>query len=97
TLLFLPSALGLAYFVVASLIAAFPSIVWGYAMGKHRLLEAAGDSRVHFTGRELSLGKKIAIVFIGAFTISATALILLVSSRVSTTLETLAITSAADR
>ena len=44
--------------------------------------------RVHYAGRELSLGKKIAIVFIGSFTISAAALILLVSSRVSTTLET---------
>ncbi len=97
TLIFMRSALGLAYFLVAALIAAFPSIVWGYAMGKHRLLEAAGDSRVHYVGRELSLGKKIAVVFIGAFTISAAALILLVSSRVSTTLETLAVTTEADR
>jgi methyl-accepting chemotaxis protein len=97
TLVFMRSALGLAYFLVASLIAAFPSIVWGYAMGKHRLLEAAGDMRVHYVGRELSLGKKIAAVFIGAFTISAAALILLVSSRVSTTLETLAVTTEAER
>src|SRR5688572_300554 len=57
SLIFMRSALGFAYFVVASLIAAFPSIVWGYAMGKHRLLEAAGDSRVHYVGRELSLGR----------------------------------------
>ncbi|HJQ36531.1 MAG TPA: methyl-accepting chemotaxis protein [Thermoanaerobaculia bacterium] len=97
TLIFMRNALGLAYFLVAALIAAFPSIVWGYAMGKHRLLEAAGDSRVHYVGRELSLGKKIAVVFIGAFTIAAAALILLVSSRVSTTLETLAVTTEADR
>ena len=96
-LVFMRSALGLAYFVVASLIAAFPAIVWGYAMGKHRLLEAAGEARVHYIGRELSLGKKIAVVFIGAFTISAAALILLVSSRVSTTLETLAVTTEAER
>ncbi|HYO76857.1 MAG TPA: methyl-accepting chemotaxis protein, partial [Thermoanaerobaculia bacterium] len=45
----------------------------------------------------LTLGKKIALVFIGCFTISSAALILLISSRVSTTLETLAITSAAER
>ena len=96
-LIFMRSALGFAYFVVASLIAAFPAIVWGYAMGKHRLLEATGEARVHYTGRELSLGKKIALVFIGSLTISATALILLVSSRVSTTLETLAVTTAAER
>jgi len=97
SLIFMRSALGLSYFVVASLIAAFPSIVWGYAMGKHQLLAAAGESRVHYIGRELSLGKKIAAVFIGAFTISALALILLVSSRVSTTLERLAITTASER
>ena len=97
TLIFMRSVLGLAYFLVAALIAAFPSIVWGYAMGKHRLLQAAGDSRVHYIGRELSLGKKIAAVFIGAFTIALAALILLVSSRVSTTLETLAVTTEAER
>ena len=96
-LLFMRNALGLAYFLVAALIAAFPSVVWGYAMGKHRLLQAAGEARVHYEGRELSLGKKIAVVFIGAFMISAAALILLVSSRVSTTLETLAVTNDAER
>jgi methyl-accepting chemotaxis protein len=97
--LFMRSWLGLAYFVVAALISAFVSVVWGYAMGKHRLTEAAAAAglRVHYTGRELSLGKKIAIVFIGSLTISMAALILLVSSRVSTTLETLAVTSESER
>jgi methyl-accepting chemotaxis protein len=97
--LFMPMATGLAYFVVAALISAFVSVVWAYAMGKHRLTEAAATAgqRVHYTGRELSLGKKIALVFIGAFTISSAALILLISSRVSATLETLAVTSAAER
>lgn len=97
TALFLPSALGFAYFSVAALISGFVSLVWGYAMGKHRLIEAAGGHRVHFTGSELSLGKKIAVVFIGSLTISSAALILLVSSRISSALETLAITSAAER
>jgi methyl-accepting chemotaxis protein len=96
-LLFMPTGLGFAYFLVASLIAAFPSIVWGYAMGKHRLREAAGDARVHYLGRGLPLGTKIAAVFIGSLTVSAAALILLISSRVSTTLERLAIDSSADR
>jgi methyl-accepting chemotaxis protein len=97
--LFMRSALGATYFVIAALISAFVSVVWGYAMGKHRLTSAAAEAgqRVHYTGSELSLGKKIAIVFIGSFTISSAALILLISSRVSTTLEILAITSAADR
>ena len=94
-LLIMPTGLGLSYFVVASLIAAFPAIVWGYAMGKHRLLEAAGNARVHYVGRGLSLGTKIAAVFIGSLTVSAAALILLISSRVSTTLERLAIDSSA--
>ena len=93
----MPTFLGFAYFFVAALIAAFVSIVWGYVMGKHRLIDAAEGRRVHYTGTEISLGKKIAIVFIGSFTISSAALILLISSRVSTTLEILAITSAAER
>ena len=42
-------------------------------------------------------GKKIAIVFIGSLTISSAALILLVASRVSSTLEGLAIDTASDR
>jgi methyl-accepting chemotaxis protein len=96
-LLFMPTPLGFAYFLVAALIAAFPAIVWGYAMGKHRLLEAAGNARVHYLGRGLSLGTKIAVVFIGSLTVSAAALILLISSRVSTTLERLAIDSSAER
>jgi methyl-accepting chemotaxis protein len=94
---FMPTALGFAYFAVAALISAFVSVVWGYAMGKHRLTEAAAGRGIHYKGSELSLGKKIAIVFIGSLTISSAALILLISSRVSTTLEILAITSAADR
>jgi methyl-accepting chemotaxis protein len=88
---------GFATFLVAALIAGFISIVWGYGMGKHRLTEAAAGRRVHYEGTELSLGKKIAIVFIGSLTISSAALILLVSSRVSSTLEVLAIDTAADR
>jgi methyl-accepting chemotaxis protein len=97
TLLFMRSLLGFAYFLVAAMIAGFVSLVWGYAMGKHRLLEAAAQHRVHYTGSELSFAKKIALVFIGSLTISSAALILLISSRISTTLEALAISSAADR
>ena len=96
-LILMPTPLGFSYFVVASLIAAFPSIIWGYAMGKRRLLEAAGSARIHYLGRGITLGKKIAAVFIGSLTVSAAALILLISSRVSTTLERLAIDSSADR
>ena len=88
---------GFGYFLVAALMAGFISIVWAYAMGKHRLTEAARGREVRYVGRELSLGKKIAVVFIGSLTISSAALILLVASRVSSTLEGLALDSAADR
>ncbi len=97
SLLFMPTMLGFAYFLVAAMISAFISVVWGYVMGKHRLLEAAEGKRIHYVGGELSVGKKIALVFIGSFVISSAALILLVSSRVSTTLEILAITSETER
>ena len=96
-LLFHRSPLGFGYFLTAALIAAFVSIVWGYAMGKHRLVTAAAGHRVHYTGRPISLGKKIALIFIGSFVISSVALVQLVSSRVSTTLENLAISTSAER
>jgi methyl-accepting chemotaxis protein len=91
------TAIGFGYFLVAALMAGFISIVWGYAMGKHRLMDAAKGKQVHYVGRELSLGKKIAIVFIGSLTISSAALILLVSSRVSSSLEGLAIDAESER
>ena len=97
TLLFMPSALGFSYFLVAALIAAFPSIVWGYAMGKHRIVEAAPATQLHYVGGGLTLGKKIAIVFIGSLLLAVAALVQLISSKVSTTLETLAVTSSAER
>jgi len=97
TLFFMRSALGFSYFLVAALIAAFPSIVWGYAMGKHRIVEAAPTSRLHYVGREITLGRKIAFVFIGLFLVAIAALIQLISSKVSTTLETLAVAESTER
>ncbi|MEO8380994.1 MAG: methyl-accepting chemotaxis protein [Acidobacteriota bacterium] len=97
SLLLIPTLAGFATLLVAAFMAGFISIVWGYAMGKHLLMEAARGTRVHYMGRELSFGRKIAIVFIGSLTISSAALILLVYSRVSTTLEGLVLQSLADR
>ena len=98
TLLIMRSGLGFTYFIVAALIAAFPSVTWSYAAGKRELMHYAGDAAgVRYVGPELSLGKKIAIVFIGSFLVSSAALIELVSSKVSTTLEALAIASASER
>ena len=92
------SLLGLAYFGAGALIATFPGLAWAYGAGKQQLLAAAaGVSRARYVGRELSIGRKIAIVFIGSFLISLIALVELVSSRVSESLERLAIQSSADR
>jgi len=88
------SGIAFSYFLVASLIAAGPSICWNYGAGKAILLrESFRVGTASYQGREISLAKKIAIVFIGFFILSALSLILLISSRVSTALEKLAISS----
>lgn len=98
TLFVMRSALGFAYFFVAGLISALPSIAWGYAVSKHLLTGAVPENTsVRYTGREISLGRKIAIVFIGSLLVAAAVLVLLISSKVSTTLEGLAISSESDR
>jgi methyl-accepting chemotaxis protein len=97
-LLIMPSALGFSYFLVAALIGGFASVAWSYAAGKFLLAnEAAGRPNVRYVGRELPLGRKIAIVFIGSFVISSAVVVQLVSSKVSTALEELAIRSASER
>ena len=98
TLLVMRTPLGFAYFLVAALIVAFPSIAWSYGAGKHRLVEfAAGADELRYTGREFSLGRKVAIVFMGSLLVAAAVLIELISSKVSTTLEELAISSSSER
>ena len=97
-LLVMPTTLGFGYFLVAALIGAFPSVIWAYAAGKRLLAEhASHGGALRYTGRRFPLGRKIAIVFIGSFLISFAALVALISSKVSTTLEELAISSASDR
>jgi len=97
-LLVMPTPLGLGYFFVSACIGAFPSVIWAYAAGKRLLAEhAAHGGALRYTGRRFPLGRKIAIVFIGSFLISFAALVALISSKVSTTLEELAVSSASDR
>jgi methyl-accepting chemotaxis protein len=98
-LLVMPTPLGFGYFFVSACIGAFPSVIWAYAAGKRLLAEhaAQGGGALRYTGRRFPLGRKIAIVFIGSFLISFAALVALISSKVSTTLEELAISSASDR
>ena len=84
TLLVMPSLLGFGYFIVAAVIVAFAGITWAYAAGKRRL---GGQGRGQYVGRELSIGQKIGIVFIGSFIISSVALVELISSKTTLTLE----------
>ena len=86
--------MGFGYFAVAASIAAFPGIAWAYVAAK-RLLTSNGRGR--FVGRETSIGRKIAIVFIGCFIVSSAALIELISSKVLIALERLAIASSSER
>ena len=98
TLLVMRTALGFAYFLVSALIAAFPSVIWAYAIGKHRLVQhTTRAAALRYTGSEFPLGRKIAIIFIGTVLISFAALILLTASKVSVALEQLAIASASER
>jgi methyl-accepting chemotaxis protein len=98
TMLVMRSAIGFGNFVVAALIVAFPSMVWAYAMGKHRIAQhAAGARELRYVGREVSLRQKIAVVFIGSFLIAAATLVALISSRVSSSLENLALSSSSER
>ena len=99
TLLFMRTALGFGYFVVAAVIVAFPCAAWAYAAGKHYLVKLATTraTTLRYIGKRLSLGRKIAIVFMASLLIAVAVLIALISSRVSTTLEQLAIASASER
>src|SRR6185369_6179279 len=91
-------SLGFAYFLVSALIAAFPSVIWAYAGGKHLLVQhTARAAALQYTGREFPLGRKIAIIFIGTVLLSFGALVELISSKVSTALEQLAIASISER
>src|SRR5436305_3878533 len=98
TLFVMRTGLGFSYFFVAGLIASFPSIAWAYAASKHLLIAAVPPGKsVRYAGSGISLGRKIAIVFIGSLLVAAAVLIELISSKVSTTLEGLAVASSSER
>ncbi|HXI13833.1 MAG TPA: methyl-accepting chemotaxis protein [Thermoanaerobaculia bacterium] len=98
SLVVFPTPLGFSYFFVAAIIAGSLGVSWGYAAGKEALQRIAARRPARYVGRRrFTVSKKIALVFIGLFIVSAVALIQLVSSKVSTTLENLAIKTAAER
>ncbi|HET7711479.1 MAG TPA: methyl-accepting chemotaxis protein, partial [Thermoanaerobaculia bacterium] len=93
-----PTWLGISYFAVAAYMMAFPSTVWMYWMGKRLLIrEAASAPNLQYLGGTIPLARKIGVVFIGTFLISASALVQLISTQVSKTLERLAVDSADER
>ncbi|MGA7615304.1 MAG: methyl-accepting chemotaxis protein [Thermoanaerobaculia bacterium] len=94
TLVYMRTFLGFEYFFEAALILAASAMGWSYWEAKRLLILAIPPERdIRYTGRRFSFAVKIAIVFIGFFIVAMGALVLLISSRVSTTLEELAITS----
>lgn len=98
TLLLLPSFLGFAYFTIATLIAAVPSVIMSYFASKRMLFAATRNSSLlRYEGRMFSIGRKIGLLFVMCFLIAVAALVAIVSSKVSTTLERVAISGASDR
>ena len=97
--LFMPTRLGFGYFFVAGVIGAFSALAWNYFTTKRLIgaaIEESGRS-AEYNGPRLSLARKVALVFIGTFIMSSIALVQLVSSKVATTLERLAVSNSAER
>jgi len=98
TALVVPSFLGFSYFLVSALLISALSLPWIYATAKNLLLQAAPPQKeIRYAGPLFPLSRKVALLFIGLFLVSSAALVQIVSSKVSTTLENLAISSESDR
>lgn len=96
--LFLPTALGFSYAITTIVISALPGLAWCYGATKRTIFEAlVGSDGVYYRGKPFTLARKISIVFIGMFLLSSLALVQLVSAKVSSTLERLAIGNEEDR
>lgn len=94
----LRSGLGFSYLLTASLITATAGVAWNYGSTKRTIFEALQSHEgVFFEGRQFSVGRKIAVTFLVVFLISSVALVQLVTAKVSSTLEALAVSSEADR
>jgi len=96
--LFLPTALGFSYAFTTIVISALPGIAWCYGATKRTIFESLiGSDGVYFHGKRFTLARKISIVFLGMFLLSSLALVQLVSAKVSSTLERLAIGNEEER
>lgn len=86
-LLLKPTFLGVQYFAEAVLIVAAPTMAWSYWTGKHMLVRfAEGSLTEGYTLPAWSVGAKIAMVFLGFFSVSCGAIVLVISSRIAQTL-----------
>lgn len=91
-LVVMPTFRGMQRFVEAAFILVVPAMAWSYWFGKARLLAMVADvPGVRYEGLRFSFGSKIAMVFAGFFLVSTGALVILVTSRVSTSLATYAV------
>lgn len=98
TALLLPTVLGFSYFFVSALIIAALTLPWIYATAKNLLLQLAPpEKEIRYAGHVFPLNRKVAFLFIGLFLVSSAALVQIVSSKVSTTLENLAISTESER
>jgi len=80
-----------AYAVIAFVTSTL-SIAYTYAAAKRSLIsESRHLPDVRYTGGEIALGRKLAVIFIGTFMASTAALVQLVTARVSLQLEKIAI------
>ncbi|MBW3670770.1 MAG: hypothetical protein KY432_03765, partial [Acidobacteria bacterium] len=92
TLLFFRTGLGFAYFLTAAVLIGTFAFAWDYFTAKQILFSRARHLEdLHYVGRQIPVARKIAVIFLGLAATFLIALILLVSAKVSTTLETLAI------
>jgi methyl-accepting chemotaxis protein len=92
TALFFRSGLGFSYFFVSAVLIGPFALAWDYFTAKQLLFANAKHlDDLHYVGRQLLVARKIAIIYIGMVLIVGMVLVLLVSSKVSTTLEELAV------
>lgn len=97
TLVLLPSLVGFGYFIIAALIAGVPAVIMSYFAAKRILFSATRNAAsLRYESRLFSVGKKIGLLFVICFLITVAALVAIVSSKVSTTLERVAINGASE-
>lgn len=85
---------GLTYFFVSGLVAAILTDLFIYAALKRSIVgEALRHEGAQYVGKEIPIARKLGVVFIGLFVAAVVAIVLLVTARVSGTLEGVALAS----